>query len=56
MTDQWLDACAADDIDDEDLITLELGDKFVAVYNTPEGFLPPTACARMRPNRLAMVW
>lgn len=38
MTEQWLDACATDGIDEEDLITLNLGGKFLAVYNTPEGF------------------
>lgn len=38
MTDLWHDACASDDIDAEDLITIEVGGKFLAIYNTPEGF------------------
>lgn len=38
MTDQWLDACATDEIDEEDLITLELAGRVLAIYNTPEGF------------------
>ena len=38
MIERWLDACATDEIDDEDLITLELDGKYLAVYNTPEGF------------------
>ncbi len=38
MTQQWHDACATGDIDDEDLTTLDVGGKFLAIYNTPEGF------------------
>lgn len=38
MTAQWHDACATDDVDDEDLITLKLAGQLVAIYNTPEGF------------------
>ena len=38
MTKQWLDACAIDDIDDEDLITFDLAGNHLAIYNTPKGF------------------
>lgn len=34
----WIDACAADDIDEEDLITWEHGGKLYAIYNTEKGF------------------
>lgn len=38
MSEEWHDACATGDIDDEDLITLDVAGEHVAIYNTPEGF------------------
>ena len=43
MTDEWHDACATDDIDDEDLITMDVAGSQVALYNTPEGFFATQA-------------
>lgn len=34
----WIDACAVDDVDEEDLITWEQGGKLYAIYNTEKGF------------------
>jgi len=34
----WIDACAVDDVDEEDLITWEHGGKLYAIYNTEKGF------------------
>ncbi len=38
MAQQWHDACATDDIDDEDLIGIDIDGAHIAIYNTPEGF------------------
>ena len=35
---QWIDACATDDIDEEDLIKWEYGGHIYAIYNTEKGF------------------
>lgn len=35
---QWIDACAAIDIDQEDLIAWHYGTRQVAIYNTEKGF------------------
>jgi 3-phenylpropionate/trans-cinnamate dioxygenase ferredoxin subunit len=35
---QWIDACASDDIDDEDLIAWEHDGHKIAIYNTEKGF------------------
>jgi len=44
MTDIWVDACAVDDIDDEDLIRFDHGE-------TPQkAFMPPTATVLMKKN------
>ena len=37
MSEEWRDACAIDDIDEEDLITVDVAGSHLAVYNTPEG-------------------
>lgn len=34
----WIDACAADDIDEEDLICWSHGDRKYAIYNTGDGY------------------
>ena len=36
--DQWVEACATDAIDDEDLISWEYGGHVYAIYNTAKGF------------------
>lgn len=38
MTDNWVRACATDDIDDEDVLRFDHADKTFCIYNTPEGF------------------
>ena len=38
MTDNWVRACATDDIDEEDLIRFDYGDQTFCIYNTPKGF------------------
>lgn len=38
MTENWILACAADDIDEEDLIRFDRDDKIYCIYNTPKGF------------------
>ena len=38
MSDAWTLACAADDIDEEDVIGVELYGHKYAIYNTPKGF------------------
>ena len=35
---EWIAVCAAGDIDDEDLIRWDRGDRSFAVYNTEKGF------------------
>ena len=35
---QWIDACATDDIDEEDLITWQHDGHTYAIYNTEKGF------------------
>jgi 3-phenylpropionate/trans-cinnamate dioxygenase ferredoxin subunit len=35
---QWIDACATDDIDEEDLILWEHDGHVYAIYNTEKGF------------------
>ena len=34
----WHRVCAADEIDDEDVVRFDLGARTFAVYNTPAGF------------------
>ncbi len=38
MDENWVLACASDDIDEEDLIRFDHGDKTYCIYNTPKGF------------------
>jgi 3-phenylpropionate/trans-cinnamate dioxygenase ferredoxin subunit len=38
MNENWVLACAADDIDEEDLIRFDHGDKTFCIYNTEKGF------------------
>ncbi len=38
MGENWVLACASDDIDAEDLIRFDHDDKTYCVYNTPDGF------------------
>jgi 3-phenylpropionate/trans-cinnamate dioxygenase ferredoxin subunit len=38
MSDNWVRACATEDIDDEDLLRFDYGDKTFCIYNTPKGF------------------
>ncbi|TNF22875.1 MAG: Rieske family ferredoxin [Rhodobacteraceae bacterium] len=33
---QWIDACATDDIDEEDLIRFDHGDRTFAIYRSPK--------------------
>jgi len=35
---QWIDACATDDVDEEDLIGWEHEGRKIAIYNTEKGF------------------
>jgi len=35
---EWYKVCAADDIDEEDVIQFDYGNKAYAVYNTEKGF------------------
>jgi len=32
---EWIDACATDDIDEEDLIRFDHGDRTFAIYRSP---------------------
>lgn len=34
---QWIDACATDDIEEEDLIRFDHGGRTFAIYRSPEG-------------------
>lgn len=38
MSDNWIRACATEDIDAEDLLRFDYGDKTFCIYNTPKGF------------------
>ena len=40
---QWIDACATDDIDEEDLIRFDHGGATYAIYHSPEGDFFATA-------------
>ena len=39
----WIDACATDDIDPEDLIRWDLGSRTFAIYRSPDGDFFATA-------------
>ena len=36
VTGEWIDACAADDIDEEDVIRFDLGGRTFAIYRTDD--------------------
>ncbi|MGA2045645.1 MAG: MocE family 2Fe-2S type ferredoxin [Roseiarcus sp.] len=36
MADRWVDACAAEDIEPEDVIRYDLGDRTFAIYRTED--------------------
>jgi 3-phenylpropionate/trans-cinnamate dioxygenase ferredoxin subunit len=36
MADRWVDACAADDIEPEDVIRYDLGERTYAIYRTED--------------------
>ncbi|MDB3921001.1 non-heme iron oxygenase ferredoxin subunit [Paracoccaceae bacterium] len=38
MSSNWVLACAANDVDEEDVLGVELNGQKLAVYNTPKGF------------------
>jgi len=38
MRENWILACAADDIDEEDVLGFDHGDKIYCIYHTPEGY------------------
>jgi 3-phenylpropionate/trans-cinnamate dioxygenase ferredoxin subunit len=38
MSNNWILACATDDIDDEDLLRFDYADKTFCIYNTAKGF------------------
>ena len=40
---QWINACATDDIDEEDLIRFDHGAQTFAIYHSPEGNFYATA-------------
>ena len=40
---EWVEACATDDIDDEDLIRFDHGGRVYAIYKSPEGEFFATA-------------
>ena len=37
MSENWVLACATDEIDEEDVIRFDNGDKTYCIYNTPKG-------------------
>jgi 3-phenylpropionate/trans-cinnamate dioxygenase ferredoxin subunit len=36
VVDQWVDACAASDIDEEDVLRFDLGERTFAIYRTDD--------------------
>ena len=38
LAENWVQACATDDIDDEDLLRFDHDEKTYCIYNTPDGF------------------
>ena len=38
MDENWIRACATDDIDEEDVLGFDHGDRTFCIYNTPDGF------------------
>jgi 3-phenylpropionate/trans-cinnamate dioxygenase ferredoxin subunit len=38
MSDNWILACAVEDIDEEDLVRFDHGDRTYCIYHTPKGF------------------
>jgi 3-phenylpropionate/trans-cinnamate dioxygenase ferredoxin subunit len=38
MDENWIRACAADDIDEEDVLGFDHGDSTFCIYNTADGF------------------
>jgi 3-phenylpropionate/trans-cinnamate dioxygenase ferredoxin subunit len=37
MTEQWIEACGVDDIEEEDVIRFDYGDRTFAIYRTDKG-------------------
>ncbi len=45
----WIDACATDEIDEEDVMRFDHGGRTFAIYHSPMGsFSARTACVRMK--------
>ena len=38
MSENFIPVCATDDIEEEDLVRFDYGDKTYCIYNTPKGF------------------
>ena len=53
----WIEACAADDIDEEDVIRFDHGGRTYAIYRTEDDRTsPPTGCAPMSRSILRTAW
>ena len=53
----WIDACATDDIDEEDLIRFDHGSQTFAIYYSPDGkFFATAGLARTKMSICAMGW
>ena len=55
MSNGWVEACAVDDIDEEDVLRFDHGGRSFAIYRQPAkaNFSRPTAFARMSSTHLA---
>ena len=52
MSETWIDVCAVDDVDREDVIEVRAGDRALAVYRSPEDTFHATdaQCTHGRAN------
>ena len=54
---EWIAACAADDVDPEDVIPFEHGGQDYAIYRSPgTATTPPTVTARTSRRCFATAW
>jgi len=52
MRENWIPACTADDIDEEDVLGFDHDDKTYCIYNTPEGYFATDGICTHEDERL----
>ncbi len=52
MTENWIDACAADDIEEEDVLGFDHDDRAYCIYRTPDGYFASDGICTHEDERL----